>query len=110
MTAQQFRQEIQFGLENLEKVRSDINAFQSSPADAKMRDSALEHLVIRVLKPRGVALPTGPTSHQMILNTFQDVLAKLNIAVGGFDALKRLLGFRHVATKIYGFLIDEASS
>jgi hypothetical protein len=69
--------------------------------------NALEHLMIRLLKFLGIALPIGPASHQKILELFQNTLNKINVQYADFDAIKRLLGFRHVATKIYGFLIDE---
>ena len=118
MTPQEFQKELLFGLENLGKVKNEIDAFQRSPADPEMRNSAiayacigyfnaLEHLMVRLLKFLKATLPTGPTSHQMILTQFQEALVNLSVPFTDFDALKRLLGFRHVATKIYGFLIDE---
>lgn len=114
----EFQKEVLFGLENLEKVKCDIDAFQISSATPNMRNSALtyacmgyfnalEHLMIRMLKFLKINLPMGPTSHQMILAEFQNVPSKLNVAFSDFNMFKRLLGFRHVATKIYGFLIEE---
>jgi len=108
---------LQFGLENLRKVKSDIDAFQKEVAAPELRKSALayacmgyfnalEHLMIRVLKFNRMAIPTGPTSHQMILTNFQNQISDLEIDATIFDAIKRLLGFRHVANKIYGFLIN----
>jgi hypothetical protein len=118
MTPQELEKEVQFGLENLEKVKRDIDDFQTSPATPQMRNSALvyacmgyfnalEHLMIRVLKFLKLTLPAGSASHQMILTEFQHALNKLNISFIDFNIFKRLLGFRHVATKIYGFLIEE---
>lgn len=69
--------------------------------------NALEHMMIRVLKALEIALPSGSASHQMILNEFQHALDQLNISFYDFNAFKRLMGFRHIATKIYGFLINE---
>ncbi len=42
----------------------------------------------------------------MTPNEFRDLLSKLHIPFAIMEEFKRLLGFRHVATKIYGFLID----
>jgi hypothetical protein len=99
-------------------VKSDIDTFQAGMAAPPMRNSALayasmgyynalEHLMIRTLKFLEITLPTGAASHQMILAEFQNALTTLNTSVVDFNIFKRLLGFRHVATKIYGFLIDE---
>jgi hypothetical protein len=43
MTLLEFQKEVLFGLENLEKVKRDIEAFQISPATPHMRNSALTY-------------------------------------------------------------------
>lgn len=61
MAPKEFQKELLFGLENLEKVKNDIDTFQRSTADSGIRNSAiayaligyfnaLEHLMIRLLK------------------------------------------------------------
>lgn len=113
----EFQQELLFGLENLQKVKSEVDAFQKETGSTEMRQSALayagmgyfnalEHLMIRVLKFHRITIPTGSTSHQMILTAFQKQTSDLEIDPALYDAIKRLLGFRHVANKIYGFLIN----
>ncbi len=117
MTPEVFKQEIAFGLENLERVKDDIVRFHASRAETSLRSSALayacigyfnalEHLMLRSLKFWNAVLPSGPSSHQMALNEFRNLLEKLNLPFPLLEAFKRLLGFRHIATKIYGFLID----
>ncbi len=112
-----FQNELQFGLENLHKVKNDIDAFQKEETAPEMRKSALayacmgyfnalEHLMIRVPKFKHAPIPTGMTSHQMILTSFQNHTSDLEIHAAPFDAIKRLLGFRHVANKIDGFLFN----
>lgn len=118
MTPQEFRQELLFGLENLQKVKNNIDDFQTTGSTPQMRNSAttyacmgyfnaLEHMMIRLLKFSGTTLPSGPASHQLILAEFQNAIAKISVPFDDIDSFKRLLGFRHVATKIYGFLIDD---
>ncbi len=121
MSPLEFQKELLFGLENPHKVKSAIDAFQEGAASPEMRKSALayagmgyfnalEHLMIRVLKFHQITIPTGSTSHQMILTAFQNQTSDLEIHASVVDAIKRLLGFRHVANKIHGFLINPHKS
>jgi len=71
---------------------------------------AVEHLAIRILKHQKAEIPTGPFSHRDTLKAFEAVLANSAIQVepGAIETIEDLMAFRHVATKIYGFLINSA--
>ncbi|MEM6451763.1 MAG: nucleotidyltransferase domain-containing protein [Cyanobacteria bacterium P01_D01_bin.105] len=113
------KQEIAFGLENLNKVHSNIETFSKLEVDPRIKVSALtyeclgyynaiEHLIIRFLKYLGIELLTGKFSHRDTLRQFDSLLNKKGITdfqdTGA--VINNLMAFRHVATKIYGFLID----
>ncbi|NEP20031.1 MAG: hypothetical protein F6J97_24610 [Leptolyngbya sp. SIO4C1] len=113
------KQEVAFGLENLNKIYGNIETFAKLEVDPKIKISALtyeclgyynaiEHLIIRFLKYLSIELPTGKFSHRDTLRQFDILLNKRNVA--GFQEtviiITNLMAFRHVATKIYGFLID----
>lgn len=115
-----FRQEIEFGLENLDKVLASISAIvpQDIPtnvlAPALANEclgyyNALEHLMVRFLKHQGVAPASGPNWHRDTLKAFESLLSETGLPLGQelSDVVTELMGFRHVATKIYGFLIDQ---
>jgi hypothetical protein len=63
--------------------------------------------MIRILKHLGREIPSGAFSHRDTLKMFQALVRSRGL---GDDetmaALEVLMAFRHVATKIYGFLID----
>ena len=113
------KQEIAFGLENLTKVYVNIETFSQLDVDPKIKVSALtyeclgyynaiEHLIIRTLKYLNIELPSGKFSHRDILRQFEIVLTdkKLPDPKATMAIIANLMAFRHVATKIYGFLID----
>ncbi|MGD1853349.1 MAG: nucleotidyltransferase family protein [Leptolyngbyaceae cyanobacterium] len=113
------KQEIAFGLENLNKIYGNIETFAKLEVNPKIKISALtyeclgyynaiEHLMIRFLKYLSIELPTGKFSHRDTLRQFGSLLSERNIA-GSQETvviITNLMAFRHVATKIYGFLID----
>lgn len=119
MSKAELRREIDFGLENLEKVYARIRQFAQQEIDAGVKTSALtyeclgyynaiEHLFIRILKFQRIGIPSGPFSHRDTLKTFETfVNERLIIAnAESLQIIENLMAFRHVATKIYGFLID----
>lgn len=119
MNVEGLREEIEFGLSNLDKIYSRIHAFRSADVDPQILQSALsyecigyfnaiEHLIIRFLKSMRKPVPTGPTSHRDTLRLFESTLQEYSIS-SPRDVLRfieDMMAFRHVATKIYGFLID----
>lgn len=119
MNPDEIRYEIKFGLENLQKLYETITLFSSDKADERLKVSALayecvgyynalEHLIIRILKYLQIERPEGAFSHRDILKKFELVLKERNIYhdVNLINHLENLMAFRHVATNIYGFLID----
>ncbi|MEL6160656.1 MAG: nucleotidyltransferase domain-containing protein [Cyanobacteria bacterium J06627_32] len=113
------KQEIAFGLENLNKIYVNIETFSKLEVDPKIKVSALtyeclgyynaiEHLIIRFLKYLSVELPTGKFSHRDTLRKFDNLLNERDVAnyKETVTIINNLMSFRHVATKIYGFLID----
>lgn len=119
MPLNELRQEIAFGLENLVGVYQNIVRFSSLVSDESLQASALtyeclgyynavEHLVIRILKHLGQEIPSGTFSHRDTLKAFHQVVnMRMAADESTFIALENLMAFRHVATKIYGFLIDR---
>jgi hypothetical protein len=119
MNMAELRREIEFGLENLEKVSARICRFAQQEIDAGVKTSALtyeclgyynaiEHLFIRILKFRRIAIPSGSFSHRDTLKTFETFMHERGIIANeqSLQVVENLMAFRHVATKIYGFLID----
>ncbi len=117
----EFRQEIEFGLENLAKVAASISAIAAQNVPALVLApalafeclgyyNALEHLMIRCLKQQGITPASGPSWHRDTLRAFEKLLTETGLPLGQnlSDVATELMGFRHVATKIYGFLIDQA--
>lgn len=115
-----FRQEIEFGLENLDKVLASISAIipQDIPTNVLAPAlayeclgyyNAFEHLMVRFLKYRAMAPASGPNWHRDTLKAFESLLSETGLPLGQelSDVVTELMGFRHVATKIYGFLIDQ---
>lgn len=119
MRFEELDKEINFGLENLEKIYQTILIFFEQKIDEGIRTSALtyecfgyynaiEHVMIRIIKNLNLAVPSGQFSHRDIIKVFKDYLIQANI---DFDnelmmSIENLMAFRHVATKIYSFLID----
>jgi hypothetical protein len=121
MNTTDLRKEIEFGLENLEKIHLNIQRFAQQEIDASVKTSALtyeclgyynaiEHLIIRILKFLSIGILSGPFSHRDTLKTFEVLLNERRIAADEelLKIVENLMAFRHVATKIYGFLIDAA--
>jgi hypothetical protein len=117
----ELRKEIEFGLENLDKVLSSISALaiQELPTTVQAPAlayecmgyyNALEHLMVRFLKNRGTPIPSSQTWHRDTLRAFEKLLEESDLPLDRnlSDVVTELMGFRHVATKIYGFLIDHA--
>ena len=120
MPLNELRQEVVFGLENLTNVYQNITRFSALQSDATLKTSALayeclgyynaaEHLMIRILKHLAQEIPSGAFSHRNILKSFRSQVDAQKISdTAAIDTLENLMAFRHVATKIYGFLIDWA--
>jgi hypothetical protein len=119
MNRTELQREIDFGLENLEKVYARICQFVQQDIDAGVKTSALtyeclgyynaiEHLFIRILKFQKFGIPLGPFSHRDTLKTFETFVTERRIIANAesLQIIENLMAFRHVATKIYGFLID----
>jgi len=119
MSPNELKQSIEFGLENLEMIYRRLLNFAVKEIDEEVKTSALtyeclgyynaiEHLIIRVLKHLKVEMPSGAFSHRDTLRAFE-TLANNKVIDADKETLKvieDLMTFRHVATKIYGFLID----
>jgi hypothetical protein len=114
-------QEIHYGLENLSKVYERVTYFSSVDAVQAIKLSALtyeclgyynaiEHLIIRFIKHLNLDLPSGALSHCDIFRVFERLLTKQQVEIEEktLRAIAEFMAFRHVATKIYGFLTDEA--
>lgn len=120
MPLEDLRREIAFGLENLSKLYHSVVSFSSySTEDRSLVTSALayeclgyynaaEHLMVRVLKHLNRETSSGAFSHRDTLRSFGEVVsARLPVDDDTIVVLEELMAFRHVATKIYGFLIDR---
>jgi hypothetical protein len=116
----EFRQEIEFGLENLERVLTSISTIAAQDIPQIAQDpalayeclgyyNALEHLILRFLKQQGIEKPSGQSSHRDALRAFEKLLIEIESPLDEnlSSVMTELMGFRHVATKIYGFLIDH---
>lgn len=118
MPPTEIEKELAYGLENLEHVHKQIQNFAQQNAGQELKTSALayecvgyynaiEHLVIRVLKHLDREMPAGEFSHRETLKVFEKILGDLDLKQAKLiTAIETLMAFRHVATKIYGFLID----
>ena len=115
------KQEVEFGLENLSNIHDNVRTFSKLDIDSKVKISALtyeclgyynaiEHLIIRFLKYLNVDLPSGQFSHRDTLKCFDSFILNTGLQNTNdtMSLIANLMAFRHVATKIYGFLIDEA--
>lgn len=121
MNGNELKQEVQFGLENLGKIQDRICYIQSHVSDQVIKTSALtyeclgyynavEHLILRFLKFLKFDKPSGPSSHRDILKNFESLCLSnqtLSLDENVLRVIRELMPFRHIATKIYGFLIDE---
>ncbi len=118
MRTDEFRAQIEFGLENLDKIHDNLTRFIAKESEEAFKLSALayecmgyynaiEHLIIRVLKFSEIEIPSGAYSHRDTLNTFQTTIPATTLSPTLFKTLSDLMSFRHVATKIYGFLLSS---
>ncbi|MFQ5863846.1 MAG: hypothetical protein ACE5IW_01295 [bacterium] len=120
MSVNELIQEVEFGLENLEKVYQIIANIVTQKVNQELKTSALayecmgyynaiEHLIIRIFKHLRIKLPTGKFSHRDILKNFETLVDERKIEIDHevVEIIENLMAFRHVATKIYGFLIDR---
>jgi predicted nucleotidyltransferase len=119
MSINKLREEIEFGLENLEKIHMNILKFSQQDTSEDIVIAALtyecfgyynaiEHMIIRLLKYHLIEIPTGPFSHRDTLRTFYAVANDRGFKVDekSSTVIENLMAFRHVATKIYSFLVD----
>lgn len=117
MDMNELRNEIKFGLENLESIYQSILEFSQQEIEERVKISALtyeclgyynaiEHLIIRILKYLKIELPSGPFSHRDTLKAFLALVREKDVAEDTIKVIENLMAFRHIATKIYGFLID----
>jgi len=117
MEPDELKSEIGFGLENLEKIYQSISSFAQQDADDRLKLSALtyeglgyynavEHLIIRLLKYLGREIPSGAFSHRDTVKAFRALAIDKGIGEDVIRVIEDLMAFRHIATKIYGFLID----
>jgi hypothetical protein len=113
------REEIRFGLENLGKIYLNISKFAQQDTDEEIKVAALtyecfgyynavEHLIVRILKHQKVKIPSGQFSHRDTLKSFETLIFQKAIKADEeiIKTIENLMAFRHVATKIYSFLID----
>ena len=114
------KNEVGFGLENLNKVYENIIYIAELEAESRLvvpaltyecfgYYNAIEHLILRLTKYLGTSTPSGSFSHKRTLTNFNELVNSLNINAdqSSLNTILELMAFRHVATKIYGFLIDE---
>lgn len=117
MEVDELRPQIEFGLENLDKVFQSIKKFSANDIAQDLKVSALayeclgyynaiEHLIIRFLKFSKSEIPTGAFSHRDTIRTFYAIFTEVKFEPEVVKAIDDLMGFRHVVTKIYGFLLD----
>lgn len=62
--------------------------------------------MIRIIKYLRYLSPSGPASHKETIKLFRQIAPPLTNSDSPFDVIERLMAFRHVATKIYSFLLD----
>lgn len=117
MEAAELRSQVDFGLENLDKIFQNIQKFSKDEIAQDLKVSALayeclgyynaiEHLMIRFLKFSKSEIPIGAFSHRDTIKMFYITFAETKIEREVVKAIDDLMGFRHVVTKIYGFLLD----
>lgn len=121
MSTSELKQSIEFGLENLEMIYQRLANFAVKEIDEEVKTSALtyeclgyynalEHLIIRVLKHLKIEMPAGAFSHRDALRSFENwaTTKVIDADKATLKVIEDLMTFRHVATKIYGFLIDSS--
>ena len=68
--------------------------------------NAIEHLIIRLLKYLKIEIPSGPFSHRDTLKALLSITKEKDVDNDTIKVIENLMAFRHIATKIYGFLIN----
>ena len=120
MSKTDLNQETKFGLENLAKIYDRVTFISVMDIDKSVKLSALtyeclgyynavEHLILRFIKYLKVNQPSGAFSHSETLKIFGKLISEQTLDIDGsiLKVFLELMAFRHVATKIYSFLIDE---
>jgi hypothetical protein len=121
MSESEFKEEVHFGLENLLRIHQRVQYIASQDLDKVVRLSALtyecfgyynavEHLILRFMKYLALEKPVGAFSHRETIRVLERLIDDyaLDIQPKTLETCIELMAFRHVATKIYGFLIDES--
>ncbi|MEZ4512981.1 MAG: hypothetical protein R3C62_14020 [Chloroflexota bacterium] len=119
MSKSELGKEIDFGIENLNKIHSRMLDFVVLEVDHELKVSAMtyeclgyynaiEHLMLRIIKYLKMTKPSGAFSHRDTLVLYEKLLREASIDTESetVKVIESLMAFRHVATKIYGFLID----
>lgn len=117
MNSNELKSEINFGLKNLESIYQNISEFSQQEIEERVKVSALafeclgyynavEHLIVRVLKHSKIEIPSGPFSHRDVLKAFLSLANGRVVDKDTIEVIENLMAFRHIATKIYGFLIN----
>ncbi len=120
MSKTDLKNEVGFGLGNLNKIYENIIYIAELEAESRLvvpaltyecfgYYNAIEHLILRLTKYLEISTPSGAFSHKRTLTNFNELVNTLNINAdqSTLNTILELMAFRHVATKIYGFLIDE---
>lgn len=115
MTKDELRREINFGLENLERIFQSIISFAASDVSEDIKTSAIafeclgyynaiEHLILRIFKYLNIPKPAGASSHRDTLRGFEMLLSEKRLSPSQeiLEAIEDFMAFRHVATNIYG--------
>lgn len=114
MNLNELRNELNFGLENLESIYQCISEFSRQEIEERVKISALtyeclgyynaiEHLIIRLLKHLKIEIPSGPFSHRDTLKALLSITGEKDVDKNTIKVIENLMAFRHIATKIYGF-------
>jgi len=117
MNLNELKNEINFGLGNLESIYQSILEFSQQEIEERVKVSALtyeclgyynaiEHLIIRLLKYLKIEIPSGPFSHRDTLKALLSITKEKDVDNDTIKVIENLMAFRHIATKIYGFLIN----
>jgi len=117
MNLNELKNEINFGLGNLESIYQSILEFSRQEIEERLKVSALtyeclgyynaiEHLIIRLLKYLKIEIPSGPFSHRDTLKALLSITKEKDVDNDTIKVIENLMAFRHTATNIYGFLIN----
>ena len=117
MDQNELRQEILFGLENLEKIYINISNFTQQNISEEVKVTALtyecfgyynaiEHIIIRVLKYLRIGIPSGKFSHRDTLRTFETVVNEDHIEIDEdlIKIVENLMAFHMLRQRFIVFL------